>query len=397
MAVWAFGLLVGPVLLAPTVLPNAQAASLSVVDAIADSGLAATVNDSMGNTVVEDFNGDGIDDLVMSQHQLAPGQVYRGAADGTFALVQELTTADRHGCASADFDRDGRPDLYCAIGAEHGRIANKSNELWLQDADGVLQLIPGAWGADDPSGRGRDVAVFDADLDGFPDLYVGNGYPNKFPSVNRLYRNVAGTGFIEDTSSAIPTTTGGLCAAPADFDQDGFTDLFACSGVLKLWHNDAGLGMTDVRASYPLRRYALAADWGDLDGDGDLDLVTVAGNQVAGYLWTGATFVRAFAKPLQAGRDVALADVDQDGYLDLYVVQGRVPKTTVNVPDQLWLGTGTGATFTAATGLPQAEAGGGSDVAVLPDYSGRPALVVTNGGDGGTALAGPRQLLVFSP
>ena len=67
-----------------------------------------------------------------------------------------------------------------------------------------------------------------------------------------------------------------------------------------------------------------------------------------------------------------------------------------NLPDQLWLNSGNGRDLTAFAGLPHTDAGGGSDVAVLPDHRGRPGLLVTNGGDGTRSLRGPRQLLVFS-
>ena len=53
----------------------------------------------------------------------------------------------------------------------------KANELWLQTRNGAFTSVQGAWGAADRWGRGREPALFDANNDGYLDLFVGNHYP----------------------------------------------------------------------------------------------------------------------------------------------------------------------------------------------------------------------------
>jgi len=158
---------------------------------------------------------------------LHPAELFRGNPDHTFTRVQQLPVADHHYCDSADFNGDGRPDFFCMVGADGGHSNNKANQLWLQNRHGGFYLAPGAWGAADPSGRGRDVAAFDANRDGRPDLFLGNGSSKKFHSQNRLFLNV-GQAFVENTKLTSDPRGGGICVSPADYNGDGWPDIFVC-------------------------------------------------------------------------------------------------------------------------------------------------------------------------
>lgn len=369
-----------------------QPPPLQATDVAAAAGIARTTNDSEGNSVVFDYDGDGTTDLLLGNHGRAPWELFRGDGDGTFTRTQTLRATDRHRCTTADFDTDGRPDLYCSVGAGSGHSASKSNELWLQDEARRFVETPGVWTAVDPSGRGRDSTAFDVDNDPFPDLFVGNAVPVDFPSPNRLWRNVGGLSFLEDTTSGLTQSHGGYCAEPSDYDGDGWDDIFVCGSRAYLYRSTLGVTFQDRAVELGLTtERPWDADWADVDGDGDGDLVL-----------TGTTFVRVwrndgggaltplYRRALQYGRTTAAGDVDADGDLDLWVVQGLTRTDVLLLND----GTGAFAPFTGA--LPQVSSGNGNQVEAIPDWNGtgRAAFLVTNGF--GTGTLGPRQLITFS-
>jgi len=355
----------------------------------------------MANSLSFDYNDDGVTDLLLSNHLIAPTELFRGEADGTFHKVQEFPTSDRHYCVSADFNRDGLADIYCSIGADQGTSSSKSSEFWMQGPGGTFVSVPTAFGANDPTGRGRDVATLDVDNDGWADLFVGNGFGVDYPSPNRLYRNSHGLIFEDKVFSGQPGS-GGICVTAADFNQDGWQDLFVCGRPNRLFVSRGGQYFDNRASTLGLPRdNSIDGQWGDMNGDGRLDLVTVTETKLLVSLWTGKAFVPAYQRRVQAGRNIALADVDQDGDLDAYLVQGRMKSpwgwAGPNIADLLLLNNGSSYNFTEFPDLPQVKAGGGNEVTYLPDYPAGPALLVTNGGDGTYKLKGPRQLLVFAP
>lgn len=375
--------------------PAGAAGQLTATDVAPAAGIATAVNDLYGSPMVFDYDDDGVSDLLLSRHQVAGAQLYHGNADGTFTLVQTLPVVDRHSCDSGDFDGDGHADFYCTVGADAGTSDDKANELWLQDPQSTgapFRLVPGAWGATDPTGRGRVAAAFDANEDGLTDLFVGNAVGTTYPSPDRLYLNT-GTGFVEKVSSVLNKSRG-LCAAPADYDADGDMDLFACGTPNHLWRQNADGGYTDLGKSLGLspEQPSRDAEWCDIDRDGDLDLIQTSVKTLRIFYSDGAGgFTLGLARTVVAGRAASLADVDGDGDQDLYVVQGK-SNTSKNMPDILMLNSGDGRTFTDFAGLPRAT-GSGSSVETVPDYLGQPAFVVTNGG--AASVVGPRQLIVF--
>ncbi|MBL8179091.1 MAG: CRTAC1 family protein [Bryobacterales bacterium] len=130
------------------------------------------------------------------------------------------------------------------------------------------------------------VAAFDYDNDGKTDLFFTNGAPQ--PSLvkrapedcNRLYRNLGNWRFEDVTQRA------GLCgegysmgAATADYDNDGFADLFVAGVNRNLLYRNRGDGtFEDVTAKAGVGnrgQWAVAAGWFDADNDGHLDLFVV--------------------------------------------------------------------------------------------------------------------------
>jgi hypothetical protein len=100
---------------------TSSAKPLIARDVAAQAGIARTVN-TAGENCVFDYNRDGVSDLFLSNHSDAPWQLFLGKTNGTFVEtnIGTFPRRDRHGCATGDFNGDGRPDIYASIGACEG-------------------------------------------------------------------------------------------------------------------------------------------------------------------------------------------------------------------------------------------------------------------------------------
>ncbi|MBL8239299.1 MAG: VCBS repeat-containing protein [Bryobacterales bacterium] len=123
------------------------------------------------------------------------------------------------------------------------------------------------------------LAVFDYNNDGLPDIFFTNGASlptlnDKHP--NRLYKNLGGLKFEDVTAEAGLTGDGfSIAAAAADFDGDGWTDLFvAGAGRNLLYRNEKGKFTLTPRGVKD-EKFAAGAAWFDYDNDGKLDLFVV--------------------------------------------------------------------------------------------------------------------------
>ena len=235
---------------------------------------------------------------------LFPGEhdrFYRNRGDGTFDDATEavgLGSANGNGLglAFADFDNDLWPDLY---------VANDStpNFLFGNRGDGTFEdqsLISGtAYGDRVVPEAGMGVAVADVDGNGFLDLFV----TNYALETNALYRNF-GSGLFADARHlygiAEPSIIMlGFGATFADFDHDGALDLAIANGHIQdnieiihpglsyrqrnqiLLNDGSGRFLECLDCGLQLERVSRALATGDLDRDGDLDLVIVNANDMA--------------------------------------------------------------------------------------------------------------------
>ncbi|MBI1356973.1 MAG: hypothetical protein GC160_21745 [Acidobacteria bacterium] len=225
-----------------------------------------------------------------------PDRLYRNLGGGRFRDVSAQAGVDQAfgaglGVAAADFNGDGRPDLYVAN--------DKSpNQLWLNQGGGRFvddALLAGAaYNQDGMAEAGMGVTAGDYDGDGDLDLFVTHIRGES----STLYRN-DGSGAFEDVTAASGLAAASLAATGFgvlwfDFDNDGDLDLFAVNGHVtrpdaasrepfpygqpnQLFRNDGAAGFTDVsaQAGPALRRAGVSrgAAFGDLDNDGDIDVV----------------------------------------------------------------------------------------------------------------------------
>ena len=231
-----------------------------------------------------------------SHYVAVPDRLYRNLGGGlfedasiAFGIAKPGVAHAAMGVAAADFDRDGRPDFLVANDGS-------ANALWM-NRDGRFEDVAFAAGvavnADGEAEAGMGVVVADVDADGDSDaflthdvaesntLYVNEGLPEPGFMDRSLRRGVA--------AGSLPFT--GFGAGALDFDNDGDLDLFVANGPIADFrpgpvaptsrHNlllvNAGDGRFEGPARISDEDTSRGAAFGDLDNDGDIDMV-VAGN-----------------------------------------------------------------------------------------------------------------------
>ena len=337
-----------------------------------------------GRTVAwVDYDLDGDLDLYFTNSPagpLVPNNLYRNNGDGTFTDVTAaslITVSGVRNWVSAtwgDFDNDGCPDVYLVnliVAAERFLLRNTCS--------GTFQNVTASAGvAGRSNGRSRDAAWADYDNDGFLDLFIAY---DDLAGPNQLFRNQGNGQFVDVAAIAGVNNTGsGFNANWADFDNDGWMDLFVVrSGTMSdiLYRNNANGTFTDVTAAMGIIDTAQGRDavWGDLNNDGFMDLYVVGATGInhvflnnAGTGFTDASSPPTFANAgftNGASQGAAVADIDNDGDLDLAVVQSLLTGGTRE--DLLFQNNGgSPPTFTAFTFGDNVDA----NAAAFGDYSG---------------------------
>ncbi len=237
------------------------------------------------------------------------------------------------GSAVADVDGDGCEDVFLSGG---------NAALYRSNCDGTFRDVTVEAGLPRPWPAAATGAVFfDHDNDGAPDLYVA-----AVVGGDRLFRNRGDGGFADVTaSSGIPETPWTSMPTVADYDRDGFLDVYlvrmgdaektvpepgyaARNGVpstlLRSRRDGTFEDVTD-RARVRFHGWGLAAAWGDFDDDGWPDLYVsneFGGNALYRNRGDGSfedVTARAGVADGGAGMSVAWGDYDTDGDLDLFV------------------------------------------------------------------------------
>jgi hypothetical protein len=322
-----------------------------------DRAKEAGLLDQLGglNVIQADYNNDGCMDFLVLRggwefaHRRS---LLRNNCDGTFTDVTKEAGLAIPATASqtavwADINNDGLLDLF--VGNEKGPA-----QLFLNKGDGTFQDISHAAGID-RTAYTKAVVAADYDNDGYVDFYVSN-----FTSLNFLYHNNHDGTFTEIAEQAGVQGTGRSFGAWFfDYDNDGRPDLFVTSyymsidetartylglphnaGTLKLYKNLGNGVFRDVTEETKLDRVfmPMGANFGDVDNDGYLDIYLGTGNPSYGSVipnvllrnHDGKFFVDITASSgtgdLHKGHGVAFADIDNDGDEDLFAeIGGATP------------------------------------------------------------------------
>ncbi|MCI0395709.1 MAG: FG-GAP-like repeat-containing protein, partial [Chloroflexi bacterium] len=290
-----------------------------------------------------DVDGDGDLDLAVGNEN-QPSEIYRN--DGLdvegklkLALFWSTPTSDTtKSVAWGDIDSDG--DLDLAVGNfEQLNKVYQNNGL---DGSGNLQMAL-LWDAASADFT-NSVAWGDVDGDGDLDLAVGNGQDGE---PNRVYLNSGGT--LDEVAAWNSTENDRtMSVAWGDVDGDGDLDLAVGNfgdGGARLYLNQGGALDSEAAWSALIDDFNFSVAWGDVDGDGDLDLATGAWLQHPGrvFLNQGGTLQTIHDFPPTFGHGdsilgIAWGDVDGDGHLDL-VSGNELEPSVVFLNDQGELGT----------------------------------------------------------
>lgn len=285
-----------------------------------------------------DYDNDGWPDLVVSSY--GENELFRNNGDGTFERRSEQSGIGAYqgfwtGVSWGDFDRDGLLDLYVAGYVKYSDLgkmppslqydveappslnpsvfAPQRNLLYRNNGDGTFTEMAYQAGVANPRGRSLAAAWVDLDDDGWPDLYVANDV-----SDNALFRNL-GNGLFEEVSLAarVADYRGAMGIAVGDWDGDGDVDLFITHWIAQenaLYNN---MRTQRLELDLPRSRTLQFMDEADRYGLGQIAL---------DYVGWGTSFF----------------DYDNDGNLDLFVVNGSTlqedddPRLLVGMRDQLF-------------------------------------------------------------
>jgi hypothetical protein len=302
--------------------------------------------------VQADFDNDGHLDLFLPrgawlEHAIRPS-LLRNNGNGTFTDVTEkagLAGALNSDTAQwADFDNDGRVDLFIACERQPVR-------LYRNNGNGTFTDVADAAGLAPNTGMWKGCAWLDYDNDRYPDLFL-----NDLKGTAKLFHNNRNGTFTEVTKIlGIDGPKEGLSCWAFDYDNDGYEDLFATSfdhtvadvvnGLLgrshacqsnRLYRNVGGKKFVDVtkEAGLDLCFSSMGTNFGDLNNDGYLDFYLGTGDHDLASLVPNRMFLNVGGKRfaditgtsgtgnLQKGHGVAIGDWDRNGTADVLIQMG---------------------------------------------------------------------------
>jgi enediyne biosynthesis protein E4 len=400
-------------------------------DVTAESGLG-DAGFGLG-VAVADYDNDGFPDLYLNNH--GPNVLYRNNGDGTFTDVTDqagVGKCDKVGAGAAflDIDSNGNLDLYAAnyLVFDYSMHVQRSidgipsypspkdfqpvpDTLYRNNGDGTFTDISIESGIGLHAGTGMGIVCADYDNSGHPDIFVCNDVAENF-----FFRN-DGTGKFEEVGLLIGVAynfygdqNASMGVDCGDYDNDGLLDFFMTSyqSELPVLYRNLGNGMLeDVTLRTDAGTGTLPhVNWGvgliDFDNDGDRDVFIANGHtednaelRDRSTAWrarntlllntlieTGeARFVDVSNQagdgllPIRASRGAAFDDLDNDGRIDVVILNIRDQPTILRNDsdnDHHWLQSSCAARGAIATGSAAASRSPQADLVQTAEvHSGR--------------------------
>lgn len=340
------------------------------------SGVAVFDYDNDGRLDIFFANGARIDDpmpkgaVPQKDGEKYWNRMYHQKSDGTF---EDVTTKAglqgsgfSTGVAVGDYDNDGYDDLFVA-GYGHSTLYHNNGDGTFTDVTASAGVAGSGWATSaawiDYDNDGKlDLVVARYMIWDFDDIYCGHReegfrsycHPDLFKPISiLLYHNEGNGKFTEVSEKAgVAKPAKGLGLAIADFDHDGFMDILLANDSIPefLFHNKgngtfeevglpSGIGLDGGGATFA----GMGVDFEDYNNDGwpDAIITDLANQKYALYAnggdgsfdYTTLTTGLGAISLLHSGWGVRFMDYDNDGWKDLFIVQGHVMDTIqVNEP-----------------------------------------------------------------
>lgn len=315
-----------------------------------------------GGVVMDDFDGDGLLDLVMTTFDpLEKMLFFRNKGDGTFEERNNIADGKQYGglnLVHGDYNNDGYLDIYIPRGAWLSRGIRPS--LLKNNGDGRFTDVTQEAGLMDAF-NSLCATFADYNNDGHLDLFVCNEVGN-----NRLYRNRGDSTFEEVACAAGVEGNSQNCKGATwfDYDNDGYPDLFLnyLNSGPQLFHNERNGKFTNVTARMGITGPEVGFScWSfDYDNDGWIDIFSTCYQRnldeiISGIVHPNKTTRMGTTKLFRnmqgkEFKDVSeqtgvnkvfatmgsnFADFDNDGYLDFYLATGEPPYSTL-IPNRMF-------------------------------------------------------------
>jgi len=423
---------------------TANAPDLHFLDLAARSGLTVpntfggitkkdSILESTGTGVaIFDFDNDGFNDIFIANGPPNRSQLYRNDGAGHFTEVALQAGLTRTGWAQAacagDIDNDGRTDLFVTYYGHNSLYRNLGNGKFEDvTARAGLPVDGNRWGS--------GCALIDYDRDGLLDIFVANYVdlpsavpkpgsssncewkgmpvwcgPHGMPQARHALYHNNGDGTFTDVSAKAgilaPGGCYGLGAVSADFDNDGWPDIYvACDQTPSMLYRNRHDGTFEERGDAAGVAYnadgqlqaGMGIAVGDYDGNGFLDIAKTnfSGDRPSLYRNEDGSFFEDVSLPSGLGRNqllgwgIAFLDIDEDGWPDLVLANGHVyPEIDRSTLGETYrqktllyrnLGNGKFADITDAAGPAFAPRRPGRGLAIGDlDGDGRPEIVIVN-------------------
>lgn len=320
------------------------------------------------NILHGDINNDGFHDLLilrggwMFRRGDFPNSLLLNQSDGTFKdITKESGIFSRYPTQAAsfeDFNSDGWLDLIIVneISIERDQ-AGQGVEFYINDGKGGF-IEKSKQAGLEIKGLFKGVATGDLNNDGKPDIYISDYY-----GVNHLFQNkgnIEGNGLRFEEITELAGVSNPINSFPVwfwDFNQDGWEDIFVFTYLYKdpsiLIHEYSGMGVDSIyfpgfyknlgngkfenvaiEKGLDKVLFAMGANFGDVDNDGNLDFYIGTGNPEYSSLYPNRMFrnagesgfeeitTTAGVGHLQKGHAISFGDIDRDGDQDILANMG---------------------------------------------------------------------------